>query len=114
VKDRCDLLCLDLEKAEGIRHSTRVAPTAAARLQLLADPVRLQVAAALAQTDELCGCDLAWITGRSQKLISHHLKALREGGVVTRRRDGKIVFYELTPAGRSVVGGVLAAAEAPA
>ena len=106
-------MCLDLEKAEAIRHSTRLLPGAAARVQLLGDPVRLQIAAALAETDELCGCDLAWITARSQKLVSHHLKPLREAGVVSRRRDGKIVFYELTPTGRALVEGVLEALEVP-
>jgi DNA-binding transcriptional ArsR family regulator len=111
VHDQCDLLCLDLEKAEVIRDSTRLVPAAAARVQLFGDPVRLQIAAALAETDELCGCDLAWITGRSQKLISHHLKPLRESDVVSRRREGKVVFYELTPAGRSLVERLLSAVE---
>jgi DNA-binding transcriptional ArsR family regulator len=67
--------------------------------------------AALAETDELCGFDLAWITERSQKLISHHLKPLRERGVVSRRREGKVVFYELTPAGRPLVERLLSAVD---
>ena len=64
--DRCDLLCLDLPKAERIRGALPAvdALTATADLmKALSDPTRVQVAAALAQTDELCVCDLAWITG---------------------------------------------------
>ena len=75
----------------------------------LSDPTRLTLAAALAQADELCVCDLAWIAERSQNLVSHHLRALRAAGVVESRREGKMVLYALTAAGRalleSVVGG---------
>lgn len=61
--DRCDLLCLDLEKAEGLRSDRLdgdVAVQVAARAKALSDPTRLTIAAALAATDELCVCDLAW------------------------------------------------------
>jgi DNA-binding transcriptional ArsR family regulator len=107
--DRCDLLCLDLEKAEALRTerlSGAVADRAAARAKALADPTRLMVAAALAATDELCVCDMAWVTGRSDNLVSHHLRALRAAGLALSRRDGKMVLYSLTDAGRSMVAAV--------
>jgi DNA-binding transcriptional ArsR family regulator len=113
--DRCDLLCLDLPKAESVRD--RVAefdlagPARGARA--LGDPTRLQMAAALAATDELCVCDLAWIIGRSDKLVSHHLRTLRDAGVAESRRDGKIVFYRLTAAGAALLASVLGSAVAP-
>ncbi len=73
----------------------------------LGDPTRLGVAAALASSDELCGCDLAWILGRAPNLVSHHLKALRAADLVHARREGKTVFFSLTGAGRAVLGDLL-------
>lgn len=108
--DRCDLLCLDLERAEAIRRY-RLAPAAAGRAaqraRALADPTRLMLAAALEPVDELCVCDVAWIAERSQNLVSHHLRALRAAGLVESRREGKMVLYALTPAGRALLASVL-------
>ena len=109
--DRCDLLCLDLPAAERIRGSrldVRVADAAAGRARALADPTRLTVAAALIEADELCVCDLSWIMERSQNLVSHHLRALRDHGVVRSRREGKMVMYALTEEGRALLDAVLA------
>ena len=110
TNDRCDLLCLDLERAEAIRRS-RLAPLvagrAAERARALADPTRLMLATALDAVEELCVCDLAWIAERSQNLVSHHLRALRAAGLVESRRDGKMVLYALTPAGRALLASVL-------
>jgi len=66
------------------------------RARALADPTRLSVLLALRSGEELCGCDLAWILGRSQALISHHLRALREAGLVVSRREARMVFYSQT------------------
>jgi DNA-binding transcriptional ArsR family regulator len=103
--DRCDLLCLDLPKAEAVRERVErldaTSPAAAAKA--LGDPTRLRLAASLATTGELCVCDLAWIVGRSDKLVSHHVRMLRQAGIAQSRRDGKIVFYHLTEHGRRVL-----------
>jgi DNA-binding transcriptional ArsR family regulator len=74
----------------------------------------LNIAAALSRTGELCGCDISWITGRSQKLVSHHLKVLRQAGVAESRREGRIVYFSLTATGRSLLEAVLAGQEVPA
>lgn len=74
---------------------------------MLSDPTRLVLAAALEEGEELCGCDLAWISGRAQNLVSHHLRVLRSGGLVASRRDGKLVMYSLTGEGRSLLRAVL-------
>lgn len=107
--DRCDLLCLDLPKAERLR-STRLphggARLLARRAKALADPTRLTIAAALAAGEELCVCDLAWVTERPENLVSHHLRALREAGLVTARREGKMVMYELTPTGSALLSSL--------
>jgi DNA-binding transcriptional ArsR family regulator len=63
-------------------------------------------AAEAGEAGELCVCDLSWIAGRSQNLVSHHMRALRDRGLVSCRRDGKLVIYSLTPAGRSLLGAV--------
>lgn len=111
--ERCDLLCLDLPLAEAIRGRTLeragAVRDAAERARGLADPTRLALAAALADTDELCVCDLAWVVARSQNLVSHHLRALRSHGLVTSRRDGKMVMYSLTEEARVLLGAVLPA-----
>lgn len=115
VGDACELLCLDLEKAEALR-TTRLEPgpagaaTSAARS--LADETRLTLVSALRAGGELCGCDLAWVCERSQALVSHHLKTLREAGVVASRREGKMVMYSLTARGQGLLDAVLQAAGA--
>jgi DNA-binding transcriptional ArsR family regulator len=109
--DRCDLLCLDLDVAERLRaisHARDAELRAAAeRARGLGDPTRLGLAVALAQADELCGCDLAWISGRAQNLVSHHMRALRAQGLVESRRDGKLVMFSLTDEGKALLDAVL-------
>ncbi len=81
---------------------------AADRAKALSDPTRLTLAAGLREArGELCVCDLAWISARSQNLVSHHLKTLRSHGLVRSRRDGKLVMYELTEEGNSLLAAVL-------
>jgi DNA-binding transcriptional ArsR family regulator len=112
--DRCDLLCLDLPRAEAIRTGLDVAAAgrAAVTAKALGDPTRLTIAMALRESDELCVCDLGWITMRAENLVGHHLRALRTAGLADSRRDGKIVFYALTAAGRCLLDAHLAATEA--
>jgi DNA-binding transcriptional ArsR family regulator len=114
--DRCDLLCLDLPKAERLR-ATRLAEPEAARLaeraKAFGDATRLTLAAALAETDELCVCDLAWVAERAENLVSHHLRALRNAGLVSSRRDGKMVMYSLTAEGRALLAVLAGEVEVP-
>jgi DNA-binding transcriptional ArsR family regulator len=110
--DRCELLCLDLPRAEELRRrrlALAEAEDAAARARALADPTRLALAVALRDGGELCVCDLSWISERPQNLVSHHLRALREAGLARSRRDGRMVMYELTGEGAVLVDAVLAA-----
>jgi DNA-binding transcriptional ArsR family regulator len=108
--DTCDLLCLDLPRAEALRRARRHADdlaSAAEAAKALADPTRLTVAAALRDGGELCVCDLAWVCERSDKLVSHHVRQLRAAGLVRSRRDGKMVMYELTQRGAALLAVVL-------
>lgn len=83
------------------------AQEAAARAGALADPTRLTLAAALRDGGELCVCDLAWVVGRSENLVGHHLRALREAALARSRREHRMVFYSLTRAGRALLESVL-------
>jgi DNA-binding transcriptional ArsR family regulator len=108
--DRCDLLCIDFDRAEALRRARMtegVAARTAGRARALADPTRLMLAAALGEAEELCVCDLAWIAERSQNLVSHHLRELRAQELVRARRDGKMMLYSLTEEGRALLGAVL-------
>ena len=107
--DTCDLLCLDLPRAEALRRTRPQAgelSAAADAAKALADPTRLMVAAALRDGGELCVCDLAWVCERSDKLVSHHVRQLRAAELVRSRRDGKMVMYELTERGRAILSAV--------
>jgi DNA-binding transcriptional ArsR family regulator len=103
-RDTCELLCLDLPKAEAARGrlpAVEVLETWAAGARALGDPTRLAVAVALADSGSACVCDLAWIVARDEKLVSHHARALRAAGLATASRQGKMVMYELTDRGRA-------------
>jgi DNA-binding transcriptional ArsR family regulator len=112
--DVCELLCLDLSRAEALRQAVLdadVAVAAARASRALGDETRLVLAHALATSGgELCVCDLAWISGRQQNLVSHHLRALRDAGLAASRKAGKMVMYRLTPTGQLLVDTLLSAA----
>jgi len=64
--------------------------------QALADENRLRVVNAL-RDGERCVCELQASLDLAQSLLSHHLKALREAGLVRDRREGRWVHYALVP-----------------
>lgn len=70
---------------------------AASVLKALADPNRLRIAAMLgsAGTSDVCVCDLTEPLGLSQPTVSHHMKVLRQAGIVEAERRGKWVHYRL-------------------
>jgi ArsR family transcriptional regulator len=65
-------------------------------LGAVAHPKRLALVTALARR-ELCVCELVDLLGLPQPLISHHLAALRQSGIVRDRRDAHWVYYSLAP-----------------
>jgi ArsR family transcriptional regulator, arsenate/arsenite/antimonite-responsive transcriptional repressor len=68
----------------------------AARFKALADPTRLAIVNQLASSEECCVCQLESL-GLSQPTVSHHLKILREAGLVEGERRGTWVYYRLVP-----------------
>lgn len=73
----------------------------AERLKALADPTRVGIINRLASADEICVCDLTETFGLSQPTISHHLRILREAGLVEAERRGTWSYYRLN---RDAVG----------
>ncbi|WP_305041016.1 ArsR/SmtB family transcription factor [Geoalkalibacter sp.] len=63
----------------------------------LSDETRLRILALLTR-GELCVCDLMSILGLPQSTVSRHLAYLRNAGLVTDRRQGVWMYYELAPA----------------
>ncbi len=63
-------------------------------LKLLSDPLRLRILALLLEK-ELCVCQIMVITGASQPLISRNLSLLSQAGLLSERRDGKLMFYRI-------------------
>ncbi len=68
-------------------------------LAALGDPVRLRIVSMLAASPDgaACGCDLETPLGLSQPTVSHHLKILREAGLIEGRRDGRWIHYRVVP-----------------
>lgn len=66
-------------------------------LAALADPVRLEIVRELAGSSEVCACDLTSCCDVRQPTVSHHLRVLREAGVVTSERRGSNIYYRVAP-----------------
>ena len=68
-------------------------------LKALADPVRLRLLSIVASHDggEACVCDLLECFELSQPTVSHHLKVLREAGLITGERRATWVYYRVEP-----------------
>jgi ArsR family transcriptional regulator, arsenate/arsenite/antimonite-responsive transcriptional repressor len=62
-------------------------------LSALADPVRLSIVRQVVGTAGICACDFTECCNVSQPTISHHLRVLREAGVLVSRRQGTNVIY---------------------
>lgn len=99
------------ECAPGPAHA--IGPEAAAALadslKALSDPLRLRMLSAIA-TDprgECCVCDLSALAQVSQPTISHHLKVLKETGMLLSERRGTWVYYRIAPSRRAATAALL-------
>ena len=92
-----------------------VSPAAGVFLRLVADPTRRRIFFRL-MAGELCNCEMVDALGLPQNLISHHLRQLRQAGLVRTRRDpedARWVYYRVDPEALAAVQAELAAAFAP-
>jgi ArsR family transcriptional regulator, arsenate/arsenite/antimonite-responsive transcriptional repressor len=95
-----------VEKAQG----TASAAALAAQIKVLADPTRLAILE-LCMSGQQCNCNLGERLGLPMNLISHHLKVLREAGLVTFSRDahdGRWIHYVIDTAGIARLHGAVA------
>ena len=67
-------------------------------LQALAHPTRLSILRELTGTSEVCACDFTSCCDVGQPTVSHHLRILKEAGVIESERRGTWIFYRLNPA----------------
>ncbi|MEU8677949.1 metalloregulator ArsR/SmtB family transcription factor [Streptomyces sp. NPDC048560] len=81
----------------------------AAMFKALSDPVRLRLFSKVAShpAGEACVCDIADV-GVSQPTVSHHLKKLREVGLLTSQRRGTWVYYRVDPSVVAAMSALLA------
>src|SRR5262245_9067520 len=79
----------------------------AARFKALADPTRVAIVNQLAAADEVCVCNLTATFDLSQPTISHHLKILRDAGLVESSRRGTWAYYRLVPEAVAALRGAL-------
>jgi ArsR family transcriptional regulator len=73
----------------------------------LGDPVRLRLLSMIASAPEVCVCDLTGEFRVSGPTISHHLKVLRENGLVDAERRGTWVYYRMRPGALDVLAALL-------
>ena len=92
---KADYLRLDERKFRAIRESIleeRTAAPMADKFRAFSDPTRIRILTALEKL-ELCVCDISGLVGLPQPTVSHHLKTLRQLGIIESRRSGKMTFY---------------------
>ncbi len=77
----------------------------------LADPVRLRLVSLIGahQDGQACVCELTAAFDLTQPTISHHLKVLREAGIIASERRGTWVYYWLVPAALERMAALLSA-----
>jgi ArsR family transcriptional regulator, lead/cadmium/zinc/bismuth-responsive transcriptional repressor len=113
--ETCELLCIDLPKAEAVRTGLpeiECLEGLAAGAKALSDASRLAIAIALRDAHTACVCDLAWIVSRDERLVSHHVRQLKAAGMARSQRNGKMVMYELTDRGLTLLAAVVPTVEA--
>jgi ArsR family transcriptional regulator len=77
-------------------------------LKALAHPVRLQMVALLHQAQgQLCVCELEAHFALAQPTISHHLKVLRQAGLITGEGRGVWIYYAIRPEAMTQLGTLL-------
>jgi ArsR family transcriptional regulator len=81
----------------------------AACFKALADPTRVAIVNSLSAAEEVCVCNLTATFELSQPTISHHLKILREAGLVESTRRGTWAYYRLVPEAIEALRGALGA-----
>lgn len=101
----CGLAITAMDAAEA----ERIAPL----FKALGDPVRLRLATLIASQDEICVCNLTPQFTLSGPTISHHLRVLREAGLIDSERRGTWVYYRVKPDALQALGALLSSRSHP-
>ncbi|HKA26229.1 MAG TPA: metalloregulator ArsR/SmtB family transcription factor [Gaiellaceae bacterium] len=84
------------------------------RFKALSDPARVAIVNQLAGRGEVCTCILTGFLGLSQPTVSHHLRVLKEAGLIEiARRRGTFTFYRLVPEAVEQLAFALGGSPAP-
>lgn len=96
-EDVCEVTCFDEEKVSKVKNELSMQNTmeVSKLFKALADDTRVKIAYSLSVEEELCVCDVANIVGCTVATASHHLRLLRNLGLATYRKKGKLVYYSL-------------------
>jgi ArsR family transcriptional regulator, lead/cadmium/zinc/bismuth-responsive transcriptional repressor len=96
--DLCNVPCFNQELVARVKRdlpSDEALEEARVLFAALADRTRLRILHALLVANELCVCDVAHVLGMSVAAASHHLRKLRQIGILKLRSDGRMVYYAL-------------------
>lgn len=94
--DQCQVFVTNPKLVSHLKRELSGAGAPVASLfRTLGDESRCTMLLALSKSEELCVCDLSEITGLAMPTVSHHLRKLKEQGLVRARREGKLMFYRL-------------------
>jgi len=99
--DECAVRSVDAAKVAAAKR--RALPhddveRVTALFRLIGEPTRVRLLYALAETGEMCVCDLAAVVDAPETSVSHALRLLRIADIVRTRRDGRMVYYSLSDA----------------
>jgi ArsR family transcriptional regulator, arsenate/arsenite/antimonite-responsive transcriptional repressor len=84
------------------------------RFKALSDPARVAIVNQLAGRGEVCTCNLTSFLGLSQPTVTHHLRVLREAGLIEiARKRGTFSFYRLVPEAMEQLAFALGGSPAP-
>lgn len=84
--------------------------------QALADSTRLAIVRELSGSSEVCACDFTTCCDVRQPTVSHHLRILKEAGVIEAERRGTSIYYRLVPAAAErlrLLAGAMGGGSAP-
>lgn len=95
--DVCEVTCFDEKKVTKVKNDLSMQNTmeVSKLFKALADDTRVKIAYSLSVEEELCVCDVANIVGCTVATASHHLRLLRNLGLASYRKEGKLVYYSL-------------------
>ena len=95
--------CVDVSLCYGAGEAARLANL----FKALSHPVRLQIVALLSRYGgQVCVCDIEEQFDLKQPTISHHLKVLRQAGLIESAQQGLWVYYYVRPSALQQLGGV--------